>query len=83
MNILRILFFVAMGYLVYRLARYWLTAPGQNGKQSPPSSTGAPHPVGHLVRCDRCNTLIPPEAAIQSEQQIFCSEKCRSNRSAQ
>ncbi|MBF0126016.1 MAG: hypothetical protein HQM02_02290 [Magnetococcales bacterium] len=80
MTLLRILLLLAAGYMVFRFVRHLLTPPpasrtGGSTGTAPPSG----HP-SHLVRCDRCDTLIPPEAAIHADDHHFCSEKCRDMR---
>lgn len=74
MSFIRLLFLFACGYFLIRFLFKFLV-PSGSGQTKKPATPNKQ--VGHLVRCDQCNTLIPPEAALQIDRQTFCSESCR------
>ncbi|MBF0213723.1 MAG: hypothetical protein HQM00_09200 [Magnetococcales bacterium] len=69
MILIRMLTLLAIGYGIYRLVRHFRTRPQE--RLTTPGSTRP------LVRCSRCDTLIPPENALIRGDRLFCSEKCR------
>ncbi|MBF0165488.1 MAG: hypothetical protein HQM01_13490 [Magnetococcales bacterium] len=75
MPLVRILLLLVAGYALYRLTRHLLTPASPKPK---PATRREPPPGRHaqLVRCARCDTLIPPEAAIMRDETVYCSEKC-------
>ncbi len=75
MSFFRLLLLAAVGYLIYRFILKLLTPPTRIHSNTTATSDKPPH--GHLVRCDQCATLTPPEVAIQTDNHTFCSTKCQ------
>ncbi|MEO5346600.1 MAG: hypothetical protein H7834_09515 [Magnetococcus sp. YQC-9] len=72
MVLLRLLIAFAAGYLIYRLVRRFVLPSRPDSLNAPQAGAGS-----RLVRCERCETLIPPDSALVRDDHLFCSEQCR------
>ncbi|MFW6131065.1 MAG: YHS domain-containing protein [Candidatus Aminicenantaceae bacterium] len=77
-GIVKILFYVLVGYIIYLAIRFF-NALSKASKRKPSNSQ---KPVsGTMVKDIICNTYIPKEEALKEtrngKEYFFCSEKCR------
>jgi uncharacterized protein len=63
---LKVLLFIAIIWLIYRLLR--------QGKSASTSAPGAEKPED-MVRCATCGVHLPKSEAISSQNQYFCCEE--------
>lgn len=77
MGIVRLLFYVAIGWVLYKLVKGLVTPRKGLGPQQTPSDR-ARLDGGELVQDPHCGVYIPRQGAVRgSDGECFCSEECR------
>lgn len=71
MGIVRFLFLLGIVFLVFRVVWHFLQPVSAEADKK---NTGK---SDNLLRCDRCDTLIPLGLAVQHEGNSYCSPSCR------
>lgn len=70
MGLIRILLFLMVAWLAWRLYRNW-----QAKLKAPPSTT--PLPRESMVKCEVCGVHVPEQQALHHEGLHFCSTEHR------
>ncbi|CAK0754305.1 conserved hypothetical protein [Gammaproteobacteria bacterium] len=68
MNLLRFLFFLAVGWLGWILLRRWLCGQRFSSIDSQPSQT----PTMRMVRCTYCGIHLPQRDALKKNHHWYC-----------
>lgn len=78
MGIFRILFFVALVWLLYKLIQGLKPGPRVGGPRRPSRTTSPKLEGGELVQDPQCGVYIPAEGAVRGpDGHLFCSTECR------
>ncbi|MFA7387654.1 MAG: PP0621 family protein [Thiohalobacteraceae bacterium] len=70
MGILRLLLFIALGILIYRMWRNWRARTAAAGATSSRNE-------GKMLACEHCGLYFPEQDAVRDGPHIYCSDAHR------